>query len=67
MAMAMTNPQRAADWAIRFNEQLDKESRRRIPQPWEVIGNTLTFDRQSVGKAITRDVFHGWVIDQYDF
>ena len=48
MAMAMTDPHRAADWAIRFNEKLDDELRRRIPQPWEVIGNTLTRDRFSL-------------------
>ena len=64
--MAMTDPERAVDWAIRFDDELDKELRRRIPQPWEVIGNTLTLDREGVGKMITREVFHRWVIDQYD-
>jgi hypothetical protein len=67
MAMAMTSPHRAADWAIRFDKKLDKELRRRIPQPWEVIGNTLTHDRSGLGKSITREVFHRWVIDEYDF
>ena len=46
--------------------KLDAESRRHIPQPWQVIGNTLTQDRMAIGKAITREVFHRWVIDQHD-
>ncbi len=67
MAMALTDPERAADFAVRFNDKLDKELRRRIPQPWEVIGNTLTQNRSEIGKAVTREVFHRWVIDEYDF
>jgi hypothetical protein len=66
VAMALTNPERASDWAIRFHEQLDVNDRRYIPQPWEVIGKTLTNDRGSIGEFITREVFHRWVIDQFD-
>jgi hypothetical protein len=66
MAMAMTDPKRAADWAIRFDAKLDKDLRRRIPQPWEVIGDTLTNDREAIGKRITREVYHRWIIDQDD-
>ena len=67
MAMALTDPQRAADWALKFHEELDPERRRYIPQPWEVIGDTLTKDRDAIGESMTRDVFHHWVIDQFDF
>lgn len=66
-AMALTDPARAADWAVRFYNQLAPENRRYIPQPWQVIGNTLTDDRESIGKSITENVFHQWTIDRYDF
>jgi hypothetical protein len=66
MAMAMTNPERGTDWAIRFDAKLDKDLRRNIPQPWEVIGDTLTNDREAIGKRITREVYHRWIIDQDD-
>lgn len=66
MAMALTDPQRAADWAIRFDAKLDKKLRRYIPQPWEVIGRTLTSDRDVIGERMMRDVYHRWVIGQYD-
>jgi hypothetical protein len=66
MAMAQTDPQRAADWAVRFHEKLEAEDRRYIPQPWEIIGRALTDDRDSIGKSVTRQVFHRWVIDQFD-
>lgn len=66
MAMALCDPERATDWGLRFHAQLDEKHRHYIPQPWEVIGKTLTRDRAAIGESITREVFHRWVIDQFD-
>lgn len=66
MAMAMADPERAVDFAAEFYEALPAEQRRYIPQPWEVIGNTLTQDREAIGKTVTQKVFHRWVIDNFD-
>lgn len=66
LAMALSDPQRAVDWALRFERELDDEHRRIIPQPWTVIGDGLTMDRNELGKFITRHVYHRWIIDQYD-
>ncbi|MEM9659318.1 MAG: hypothetical protein AAF961_13245, partial [Planctomycetota bacterium] len=67
MALALADPHRAAEWAIAFDEKLSDSRRRYIPQPWEVVVETLTGDREEVSKAITRSDFHHWVIDEYDF
>ena len=65
-AMALTDPERAAEWSIRYYENLDKNRRRVIPQPWQIIGDTLTQDRDAIGKAIMRNVYHRWIIDEFD-
>jgi hypothetical protein len=66
MAMALSDPERAVDFAVRFHQGLDAERRRYIPQPWEVIGHALTRNRDELSEAITRDVFHRWVVDKFD-
>jgi protocatechuate 3,4-dioxygenase beta subunit len=66
MAMALSDPERAVDFAVRFHQGLDAEHRRYIPQPWEVIGHALTRNRDELSEAITRDVFHRWVVDKFD-
>ena len=67
MAMALADPERAVDFAVRSYQALETEERRYIPQPWEQIGNTLTRNRDEIGEAITREVYHRWVIDRFDF
>lgn len=66
-AMALADPKRAVEWAVKFDKSLDDQRRRHIPQPWEVIGNTLSEYRERIGKRLIRKVFHRWVIDETDF
>ncbi len=67
IAMALADPVRAAQWAIAFDDSLNEQARRYIPQPWEVVGKTLTYSREEICKQLTRDVYHSWVIDEYNF
>ncbi|MEM7313243.1 MAG: hypothetical protein AAF497_08835 [Planctomycetota bacterium] len=65
VAMALTDPSRAADFAFRCEESISEEMKRRIPQPWEIIGQSLTKDRWELGKMVS-EFFHLWTIDKYD-
>ena len=66
VGMALADPDRAGKWAVEFEKGLNEDNRSYIPQPWEVIANTLTKDRDQISKYITRQVFHRWIIDEYD-
>jgi tetratricopeptide (TPR) repeat protein len=66
VAMALTNPARAVDFAVQCDETLSKEMLRRIPQPWEVIGQSLTMERWDLGQMLSKELFHLWTIDNYD-
>ncbi len=62
MAMALTDPERAVDWAAKFHEKLRSDGIVTNSEPWIQIGRTLTNDRRSIAESITRDVFQRQVI-----
>lgn len=66
IAMALANPEKATAWNTKFFEAMKKEDRRLIPQPWVTIGRTLGGSRQQIGQHLSEDVFHHWVIGNYD-
>lgn len=67
IAMALSDPDRASKWVIRFQDQVSVEKARRIPQPIEIIGNALTLTRKELRDYIAENVFYFWVPNRYDF
>lgn len=67
LAIALADPEQAADWAVQSEKSLDERTRRSIPQPWEIICKTLTLNRHELGQLITKRIYNYWVIGEYDF
>ena len=67
VAMALTDPQRTIAWHSRFYSKVSKEHRRFLPQPWMIFADVFAHGGEQLGKRITREVFHRWVIDKEDF
>ncbi len=65
-AMAIADPERAAQWAVDSHQAMPTENRRMIPQPWLIIGKTLCSEPKAVYDMLAEEVFIRWIIDKYD-
>jgi len=66
-AMALTDPQRTIAWHSTYYRKISKEHRRYLPQPWMTVADVFGFGGEPLGKRITEEVFHRWVIDKEDY